>query len=175
MQFFSGLTLAQSLRSHDIPFRIFDRDSSSSSREQGYAVVLHQYVHIASLFIPHRCMNYHVRLVPTLRNIAHKDAPPLESLGVSAGSGATDGFALYRASGEVILRGGADTYPNWIRANRQRLREWLCTGIDVQWHKRFTRCERSDEGTITAFFSDGSTETGDILVGADGVSSVGKF
>jgi 2-polyprenyl-6-methoxyphenol hydroxylase-like FAD-dependent oxidoreductase len=69
------------------------------------------------------------------------------------------------------MSGGADTYPNFIRANRLKLREWLCIGIDVQWNKNFAKCERNEDGTVTAFFTDGSTETGDILVGADGASS----
>lgn len=113
-------------------------------------------------------------MVPALRKIAPIGAPPLESVNVSAGSGATEGFALYKASGEAIVRGRADNYPNWIRANRLRLREWLGTGIDVQWNKHLTRCKRGEDDVITAFFADGSTERGDILIGADGVSSPGK-
>src|SRR6185369_3211864 len=31
-----GLLLAQSLRSHRIPFKLYERDSDSSSRSQGY-------------------------------------------------------------------------------------------------------------------------------------------
>src|SRR6476659_8820508 len=31
-----GLLLAQSLRSHGIPFRLYERDADGSSRQQGY-------------------------------------------------------------------------------------------------------------------------------------------
>ena len=168
----SGLTLAQSLRSNNIPFKIFDRDESISSRAQGYAVLIHKYAQVVQVFISHS--HVHGRLAPTLRNLAHKDAPPLESVNVSAGSGAIEGFTVYTSSGEATIRGGADTYLNFVRANRLRLRKWLATGIDAQWNMNFTKCERNEDGTVTAFFADGSTEKGDILVGADGVSSPGK-
>lgn len=54
------------------------------------------------------------------------------------------------------------------------LREWLCTGIDVHWGKKFTRYEESPDG-VTAYFEDGSCATGEILVGADSVQSQGAY
>src|SRR5205823_10076345 len=42
----------------------------------------------------------------------------------------------------------------------------------VRYSRTFQRYERNPDGTVTAFFADGSTTTGDVLVGADGANSV---
>jgi 2-polyprenyl-6-methoxyphenol hydroxylase-like FAD-dependent oxidoreductase len=57
--------------------------------------------------------------------------------------------------------------------SRVTLRQVLLTGAEdfVHYGKRFVRYERNEDGTVTAFFEDGSTATGDILVAADGTRS----
>ena len=60
-----------------------------------------------------------------------------------------------------------------IRANRQKLREILATGIDVQWNRTTAQIEQDAESVRLAF-ADGTTAVGDVLVGADGSNSVGK-
>ncbi|KAK9787349.1 putative FAD-binding domain-containing protein [Seiridium cardinale] len=60
-----------------------------------------------------------------------------------------------------------------IRANRRRLREWLCTNISVQYSKRAMQIQEGN-GTVTVHFQDGSSATRDMLVGADGIYSTGK-
>ena len=57
--------------------------------------------------------------------------------------------------------------------SRMTLRQVLLTDADdmVQFDKSFTRYERNDDGTITAFFEDGTSATGDLLVAADGTRS----
>lgn len=59
-----------------------------------------------------------------------------------------------------------------IRAERYRLREWLSTNIPIQWGKRLQRIESGDSG-VTAWFEDGTSAKGDMLVGADGIQSIG--
>ena len=56
--------------------------------------------------------------------------------------------------------------------DRMTLRQILLAGLSGQVHfgKPFTRYERTGD-LVTAFFADGSHETGDLLVGADGVNS----
>lgn len=62
---------------------------------------------------------------------------------------------------------------SWVRANpRSKLRTHLSTGINIQWGKRFERYS-VENGKVTVYFYDGSTTTGDILVGADGSRSIG--
>ncbi len=57
--------------------------------------------------------------------------------------------------------------------SRMTLRQVLLTGVEevVHFDRRFTRYERHEDGTITAFFADGTTATGAVLVGADGSGS----
>ncbi|KAK9326520.1 hypothetical protein V1520DRAFT_378292 [Lipomyces starkeyi] len=58
-----------------------------------------------------------------------------------------------------------------VRANRQKLRDWLLQGIDVQFGKHLVKVEDSDE-KVTVHFEDGTSESGDILAGAGGTRSV---
>lgn len=60
-----------------------------------------------------------------------------------------------------------------IRAERRRLRDWLATNIPVHWGRRVTRIEQDNDG-VTVYFEDGASARGDILVGADGINSVGR-
>lgn len=57
--------------------------------------------------------------------------------------------------------------------SRMTLRQVLLTGLEdiVQFDKKFTHYEVNQDGTVTAYFADGSSATGDLLVGADGSNS----
>lgn len=57
--------------------------------------------------------------------------------------------------------------------SRMTLRQVLLTGLEdvVQFDKKFTHYSQNPDGTVTAFFADGTSATGDLLVGADGTSS----
>jgi 2-polyprenyl-6-methoxyphenol hydroxylase-like FAD-dependent oxidoreductase len=56
---------------------------------------------------------------------------------------------------------------------RQPLRQLLLTGLEDQVHcgKEFTHYEREADGTVTAFFADGGSASGRVLVAADGARS----
>lgn len=60
-----------------------------------------------------------------------------------------------------------------LRANRPKLRRWLATDVTVQWSKQLVRIEDTDAGKVTLVFADDTSATGDVLVGADGVNSIG--
>lgn len=59
-----------------------------------------------------------------------------------------------------------------VRAERRLLRKWLATNLSIQWGKRVKYIEHDDDG-VSAYFEDGTSARGDILVGADGINSVG--
>lgn len=61
-----------------------------------------------------------------------------------------------------------------VRANRQKLREWLANGVDVQWDKHVSEIHQSSD-SVELVFKDGSKAIGNMLVGADGVNSFGEF
>ncbi len=57
--------------------------------------------------------------------------------------------------------------------SRITLRKILLAGLGdlVHFDKEFVRYESHMDGTVTAIFADGTTATGDILIGADGSRS----
>ena len=57
--------------------------------------------------------------------------------------------------------------------SRTTLRQVLFTGLEdcLHFDKTFTHYEQHADGTVTAFFADGSSATGDVLVAADGTNS----
>lgn len=60
-----------------------------------------------------------------------------------------------------------------IRANRAKLRDWLGTGLDVQWGISVSEIQEQ-EGKVKLVMADGREVVGDVLVGADGVNSQGE-
>ena len=88
--------------------------------------------------------------------------------------GVASGATLYKATtGEAILELRNKDGVRLVRADRSKLRNWLATSLDIQWNKKFVRYEE-DANSVTVHFEDGSTATGDIIVGADGQMSHGK-
>lgn len=86
----------------------------------------------------------------------------------------TDLYDAY--TGESIMASSGQSWApgTFIRANREKYRQYLLTGLDVQWKHRFTHYEITQSGGVKAFFEDGTTAIGDILVGADGIRSRGS-
>ncbi|MCB0182872.1 MAG: FAD-dependent monooxygenase [Caldilineaceae bacterium] len=68
---------------------------------------------------------------------------------------------------------GDDPIESEKTVNRSTLRQVLYTGLEDVLHfdKKFTHYEQNADGTVTAFFEDGSSATGDLLVAADGANS----
>jgi 2-polyprenyl-6-methoxyphenol hydroxylase-like FAD-dependent oxidoreductase len=68
---------------------------------------------------------------------------------------------------------GLDDTRSEKSVSRIAMRTALLNGLHdvVQFDKTFTHFSRNDDGTVTAFFDDGTSETGDVLVGADGAQS----
>jgi 2-polyprenyl-6-methoxyphenol hydroxylase-like FAD-dependent oxidoreductase len=57
--------------------------------------------------------------------------------------------------------------------SRMTLRQVFMTGLDdvISFGKEFVSFEQHADGTVTAYFADGSAASGDLLVGADGAGS----
>ncbi|CAK7198029.1 hypothetical protein SEUCBS139899_000687 [Sporothrix eucalyptigena] len=144
-----GLFLAQFLRKQGVPFSIFERDASPDARFPGWAIGLNMLDDFAS-FMPDD--------VPPLRDANHLLPLDLPSQ-----------FIMYPPGGARI---GVEDSPKTpcVRVNRKRLRELLLTGVPVQWGKKVVSIDEK-EGTVTAVFEDGTSATGDLLVGADGTWS----
>ncbi|GLZ32157.1 oxidoreductase [Lentzea sp. NBRC 105346] len=68
---------------------------------------------------------------------------------------------------------GSDPVRSEKSVSRSAMRKALLMGLDdvVRFDKTFTSFARNDDGTVTAFFADGTSATGDVLVAADGANS----
>ncbi|KAI8303595.1 putative FAD-dependent monooxygenase [Colletotrichum sp. SAR11_59] len=151
----SGLTLAQILRKNNISFSIFERDSRADARAQGWAIALH---------------------APMLAEISASMPADLGPIEQTNHLGPLDHipaqFVFYDVSKPDWRVGVTDDESGKIvRANRQRLRVWLLQHLHVQYNQRLVRVEERDD-KVVAHFEDGSSETGDILVGAEGSRSL---
>jgi 2-polyprenyl-6-methoxyphenol hydroxylase-like FAD-dependent oxidoreductase len=100
--------------------------------------------------------------------------PSLEAVGTTYNVGLSSEGAMYDLNLNERARFGHTPETKFIRADRAKLRQWLMTDVVITWNKRFARYKEDKDG-VTAFFEDGSSVKGDILVGADGIGSKGKF
>ncbi|KAI8963571.1 putative monooxygenase [Daldinia sp. FL1419] len=145
-----GLTLAQCLRKQGIPFEIFERDANAHSRFLGWAIGIHTLLGDLNSSLPED-------LPPMKESITHLSPLKLEPQ-----------LAFYLRGKHTAVISTPERPA--IRANRPRFRNWLSTNIPVQWGKRPTQIEHVQD-EIRLHFEDGTTATGDILIGADGVNS----
>ncbi|KAI5927667.1 putative monooxygenase [Camillea tinctor] len=151
----SGLTLAQILRKNGVSFEVFERDASVDARTQGWAIALHGPV------------------LEGLKASMPEDIGPIEQTNhLTPLDHLPAQFVFYDAK-KPGLRVGVndDESGKIVRANRQRLRDWLRTYIDVQYGKRAARIKESSD-KVVVWFEDGTSATGDILVGAEGSRSM---
>lgn len=150
----SGLTLAQQLRKNNVSFSIFERDPTSDCRAQGWAL---------SLF---------GSALADLTTSMPADLGPVEQASHLLPLDLPAQFVFYDITRPGSRMGVvSDDDGKIIRCNRQKLRDWLLKGVDVKFGKRLVKIEESGE-KVTVHFEDGTLETGDILVGAEGTRSV---
>ncbi|CAH0027739.1 unnamed protein product [Clonostachys rhizophaga] len=152
----SGLVLAQYLQKEQVPFHIFERDTDLETRGVGWGLTLHWSLPALRKLLPDK-------LVARLPE-AYVDRAAVQSGDVSR-------FPFFDLStGELITQSPA--LPEWqrIRVSRQKLRELLATGLDIQWGKSFSGLQQ-DGQSVTALFEDGSSTTGRLLVACDGAQS----
>ncbi|KAI0967317.1 putative monooxygenase [Xylaria arbuscula] len=150
----SGLALAQILRKEGVSFEVFERDESVDARTQGWAIALHGPL-LADL---KASMPEDMGSIDQTNHLL-----PLRHLPAQ--------FVFYDVD-KPHMRAGVndDDDGHIVRANRQRLRDWLRQFIPVQYNKRVVRIDEGEEKVIL-LFADGTSASGDILVGAEGTRS----
>ena len=101
--------------------------------------------------------------------------PPIETVSNTYSIGKQSEGAFWDAlTGKEVFHLKAGDGLNLLRADRTKLRDWLAMHLDIKWGKRFVRYEER-EGGVTAYFEDGTSYEGDVLVGADGSRSRGEY
>jgi 2-polyprenyl-6-methoxyphenol hydroxylase-like FAD-dependent oxidoreductase len=156
-----GLCLAQGLHRAGVGVAVYERDSSSWARSQGYRF----HMDIRGEEALREC------LPPNLCELAlaTRGQP---SRGITVFS-VVDGqlreavtrYFPERSSSEFVTVGSA--------IDRLTLRQIMLAGLDdiVHFGKEFTHYEQRPDGTVCAYFADGTSAIGDVLVAADGVGS----
>jgi 2-polyprenyl-6-methoxyphenol hydroxylase-like FAD-dependent oxidoreductase len=152
-----GLCLAQGLRQKGMSVVVYERDRTPDARLQGYRLNIE----------PVGSSALHACLPTNLWNLLVATAgDPGPRMGVFD--------EQLRELMQEDEQGAVDDPARAHHAvSRVTLRRLLLVGLDdvVQFDKQFTHYEQSASGKVTAFFADGTSATGDVLVGADGARS----
>jgi 2-polyprenyl-6-methoxyphenol hydroxylase-like FAD-dependent oxidoreductase len=148
-----GLCLAQGLKADGIAVEVFERDYSPTDRLQGYRLGVNE----TGWRALRECLPKALfdKLVASCAN---------PSRAVT--------FLDHRLNRLLSVKLGSGEQPD-VPVSRISLRGILLEGLDeiVRFGKKFNAFEEAPSGAVTARFDDGSTATGDVLIGADGASS----
>jgi len=152
-----GLCLAQGLKKAGIECEVFERDRSKTDRTQGYRIGINPDGSRAL----HACLpaDLFKAFDLTCGVDSHKFAFLTEGLEelltMPRAADDADGVGIHRS------------------VSRDVLRQVLLGGLDdiVRFDKKFARYEQTSDGKVTVYFEDGTSASGDLLVGADGVNS----
>jgi 2-polyprenyl-6-methoxyphenol hydroxylase-like FAD-dependent oxidoreductase len=151
-----GLCLAHGLKRAGISVAVYERDRTRRDGLQGYRVGIDADGSLAL----HACL-----------------PPELFATFVTTCARPPRYFnMLTERLGEVLsleLPNNDDPLTSEKSVSRMTLRQVLLTGLEdvVHFDKTFSRYEQQPDGTVVAFFEDGTSATGDLLVAADGSNS----
>lgn len=151
-----GLLLAQGLKKHGFGVAVYERDAARTDYLQGF------------------------RLQIRSRGIAALQANLPDALYqafASTYATAPADYALLSEQLEQLPRHVAD--PELENSEREKsvsritLRQVLLSGLEdvLHYEKTYDRYEERADGKVVAYFTDGSSVVGDVLVGADGANS----
>jgi salicylate hydroxylase len=152
-----GLCLAQGLKQDHVDVEVYERDHSPSDRLQGYRLSISA--------TGRRALN---SCLPEglFAKLIENCAKPSESV-------AFFDHHLHRLLVIDLPHGDRAHADSELPVSRIALRRILIEGLDdvIKYGKKFVAFENSPQGAVTARFEDGSSTTGDVLIGADGAGS----
>ncbi|KAG2172433.1 hypothetical protein INT43_004975 [Umbelopsis isabellina] len=146
----AGLALAQYLKKNNVPFRIVEK--ANESRLQGYSVSLHFGIpYIEQALGPERMVGFEEK--------------------VSVNHTKDTGFATVTSDGEILIqsRGTPTIVGTGVRANRNRLRQALLDGLDLETGVEITGVDISGDKVLAK--SNKGEIIADLVIGADGLNS----
>ncbi|GAA2746016.1 FAD-dependent oxidoreductase [Kitasatospora cinereorecta] len=152
-----GLALAQGLRRTGISVAVHEKDPTPGFRSQGYRIRINPdgITALKAVLTP--------RAYEVFTATAATPGPRMD----------TFDHRLNLLHAQELpslpdLPGGGN-----LATNRMTLRQILLSGLDeaVRYGTRLTHYDVSRSGSVTAHFADGTSATGDVLIGADGVNS----
>ncbi len=151
-----GLCLAQALKRAGIDVHVFERDRTRRDGLQGYRVGISP----AGSYALQQCL-----------------PPELYQLFVATCARPPRYFNMLTEQLKEVLSVDVPNHDDPVDSeksvSRMTLRQVLLTGLEdtVAFDKKFSLYRVNSDGTVTAFFEDGTNSTGDLLIGADGANS----
>ena len=161
-----GLALANGLQKNGIPFHVFERDRTENYRAQGYRIRIGAAAieSLEYLLTPEAlsdfdlsCADYSMHPIPEIdaesRNVVEPNVPMPDL---------PDGVTWEALSKKARC------------VDRAAMREVLMKHLSperISYDKVFTHYEERFDSAVTAFFDDGSSAYGGLLIGADGRNS----
>ena len=151
-----GMCLAHGLRRAGVDVVVYERDRNRSDGLHGYRVGID----------PHGSRALKACLPPELYRTF-----------VATCARAPERFAFLderlNRTLAITLREPTDDVNDEKSVSRMTLRQVLFTGMEdvLRFDKTFVRYQHEPDGRVTAHFADGTSDTADLLVGADGVNS----
>ncbi len=153
-----GLCLAQGLKKAGVRVSVYERDRTQWSRIQGFRI----HIDPDGSSALHDCLPDHLwqAFISTCGDFSYGFTMLDEQLDELMK------FRQHPVSDDVVAK-------HRSVSRMMTLRQVLLGGLGdaVHFDRRFERYERHADGRIVAFFDDGSTAEGNVLVAADGVSS----
>jgi 2-polyprenyl-6-methoxyphenol hydroxylase-like FAD-dependent oxidoreductase len=152
-----GLCLAQGLKKAGVSVAIYERDRALDARLQGYRLNIEP-VGSQALY---ECLSADLWEI-----LVATSGDPGSIMGVF-------NEQFHELMQEDEHTNPTDPVHDTHAVSRVTLRRLLLAGLEegVHFDKTFVRYEQTDDGKVTAFFADGSSASGDVLVGADGARS----
>ena len=150
----SSLALAQGLRKHNIPFTVFERDVTFDARSQGYRVKV---------------------FADTVADLKYVlDDELWQEFEATCAESAMGESTINAVNGDMISS-RAYRGPIPYTVDRSVFRSVLLKGLDdnIVWGRTFVKYELNllKDSQAIAYFADGSTEVGALIVGGDGTRS----
>lgn len=146
-----GLTLARVLHEHGIPATVYEADPSAQARTQGGQLDIHEYNGQLALEA--------AGLTAEFRAIIHEGGQATRMLG-------PDGTLLYDEVDD-----GTGGRPEVLRGDLRRILLDSLPAGTVRWHHKISDARPLGGGRHELAFTNGSSVTTDLLVGADGAWS----
>ncbi|KAJ4287187.1 hypothetical protein N0V90_012585 [Kalmusia sp. IMI 367209] len=149
----TGLALAQGLRKADIPCVVFEKHAPTV-RERDWSMGLHWGAPVLESLMPDAWWSQ----IQSIQADPYVPTKEEDTLTFVQGD-----------TGKTIA---AFTIDFFYRLRRSKLRAFLSQGLDIRYEKRLANVTfAEDKNSVTAHFSDGTSATGSMLVGADGARS----
>jgi 2-polyprenyl-6-methoxyphenol hydroxylase-like FAD-dependent oxidoreductase len=147
----SGLVLARILQQHDIACTVYELDATADARRQGGLLDLH--VESGQLALRE------AGLYEQFRRLTRPQA---------------EAMRVMDKAGTVFIDQASEGNSGRPEIDRTELRALLLDSLHpgrVVWDRKLSRARRLDDGRFELVFANGSRETADLLIGADGAWS----